>query len=252
MLLFAATTGLNAQEQASSSAKEVKAYELDFNLGQVDRLEKIETYLEGLSNSYKQLQADFQKEKAEHLQTRIELEALKNQKAQDSKNNTEELANKVSVLEQNIGTTNVSQLQSELTQTKSDLANLSSDYNQAKALLGQIKLLIQADYAQKFNNTTGSNNQLKGIVEEINKIQLPTPQATPTPTPTATATPIASPTPSLVPQPTATPPVPSVLVKPQEDNNQNFLEKYPEQMRQEFCRKPENLQKFQKECLPYL
>lgn len=227
-------------------AQEFKSYKGDNNDAKIDRLDNIEKYLEGFSAQYKELQQDFAAEKKAHQETRQMLEEATQKIAQKENKKIEELLKKVTDLETKLSGLDVQAMKKDSDQQRKDFETLKTDYTNAKAMLQQIKLLIQADYATRLTKTDSSNNTLRGIVEEINKIQLPTatpaatPSATPTVTPTATVSATATPSPTTTPANAATP------------SNDNFLEKYPPPARQAFCRKPENLAKFKKECLPYL
>lgn len=238
----------------SSAAQEFKVYEGDINDAQIDRIDKIDAYLKGFSEKYQKLQEDFTKEKQAHQETKSELQKLQQQIDSTSDQRLKDLESKVSALETKLTGLDVQQMRKEMDTSSAEFVKLKKDYEQAKAMLNQIKLLIQADYASRFTKADSGNNQLKGIVEEINKIQLPiatpTPAATASPAPTLSVTPTSAPanTPSTIQTPVAKPPVPGVDPKKEE----NFLEKYPIPARQTFCRKPENLKNFQKECLPYL
>src|SRR5690606_36802064 len=119
-------------------------------------------------------------------------------------------------------------------ETQKELTNLKKDYDNAKAMLKQIKLLIQVDYGSRLNKSDSANNQLRGVIEEINKIQLPI--ATPTPIATITPTPTVTPAVIATPAPTSSTVTPTA--------SENFLDKYPLEARKQFRRNAENLKKF--------
>lgn len=214
---------------------EIKSYETDLNAPNIDRIERVEKYLEQFSNNYQQLKKDFDQERIEHQKTKEALLKMTETLAKQESQKLKEIETKVTAIETEMKALDLPELKKNFGTADAKLNDLKKDYDQAKAMLEQIKLLIQADYTNRFSSTDSANNKLKGIVEEINKIQLPKP----TPTPTPTTTPIATATPAA-----------SVTATPKAE--EKFIEKYPLPVRQSFCRKPENLKKYQKECLPYL
>lgn len=225
--------------------EELKAFKSDYNDATIDRVEITEKYMEKLSSKF----LDSTKELEEQRKKNVELEKeIKNLKESMTNFNNEKIKNiekRISELETKVSKHDFDKLQTEHDKLVSDFSTLSKEYTQAKAMLEQIKLLLMTDYTTRFSTKGSSDNKLKGIVEEINKIQLPQIK----PTPTATATPATTPTPSA----SATPPANSTATPtPTSSAEENFIEKYPLPARQSFCRQPENLRKFQKECLPYL
>lgn len=245
---FAPKLALQAQEQ-EQAPKKLENYKLDLNAANIDRIEKVELYLEKFSSGYNQLKQEFELERAEHQKTKEALLKMSEALAKQESERLKELEAKVAALETEIKSLELPELKKNFGSADTKLNDLKKDYDQAKAMLEQIKLLIQADYASRFSTTDSGNNKLKGIVEEINKIQLPKPTPTPTTTPSTATTP--TPTPTVGAATTSTPtPTPTPTTSPSAE--ENFIEKYPLPVRQSFCRKPENLKQYQKECLPYL
>lgn len=227
--------------------QEIKAFKSDINMATIDRVEITEKYMENLSSTFIQTKDELEKQKTKNAQLENEIKELKESMKVFTSEQLKKIETRLTALEDKTSKHDFDKLQTEHDQLLADFKTLSKDYTQAKMMLEQIKLLLMTDYTSRFNPKGASDNKLKGIVEEINKIQLPK-AATPTPsvTPTVTPTPAlkASPTPGA----TATS-TPAASASPEQEN---FIEKYPLPARQSFCRQPENLRKYQKECLPYL
>ncbi|MBH48156.1 MAG: hypothetical protein CME71_08300 [Halobacteriovorax sp.] len=242
-IAFAALlTIYTVRSQEATPSKELEPYKPDINLAKIDRIDQSSEYLEKLSKAFGELKQDFQKSQALNKDLKTKIEELEAKLKNNNSTEIKLLSERIDKLEAKITPHDFEQNQKDYQELKKSHETLEKDYANAKAMLEQIKLLIAADYDSRLSKSGTSDNKLKGILEEINKIQLIKAKATPTPTPTPTVTPTATPTPSV--SATSTP-------KPTTEA-ESFLEKYPLPARQTFCRKPENLKKFQTECLPYL
>lgn len=237
--LIATSLHLLAQEKKAG----LEPFKPDVNLAKMDRLDHSGQYLEKLSIAFKELQDQFDKERTENKQLKNELSSLKQSLLSLNNEQLEKINKRLLEVETKLSVHDLDQFKADHDQLRIEFDKLNKDYAQAKAMLEQIKLLIITDYASRSNNQGTSNNKLKGIVEEINKIQLPKPTPVATATPVATVTPVATSTPAATATAAATPAAPK---------EESFIDKYPLPARQSFCRKPENLRKFKKECLPYL
>tara|TARA_R110000868_G_scaffold75979_7_gene218919 strand:+ start:7821 stop:8597 length:777 start_codon:yes stop_codon:yes gene_type:complete len=251
-IFFAAllvTIQLRAQETASE--KELEPYKSDINLAKIDRIDQSSSYLEKLSKAFTELKKNFDESQNLNKDLKAKIKILEEKLNNNNSAQIKSLSERLDKVEAKINPQDFDQNQKDYQALKRSHEALEKDYANAKAMLEQIKLLIAADYDSRLTKSGSSDNKLKGILEEINKIQLvkakpaatPSPTPTPTATATATATPAATPTPSA--KATAAPATP-------DKKEESFLDKYPLPARETFCRKPENLKKFQTECLPYL
>ncbi len=229
---------------------EIKPFKSDLNYGQVDRIQRTETYVEKLSKNFIDTKEKLGEQEKINEELKKEIESVKQSLNNNNQEKLKDLEKRLSEIETKTAKHDLDKLQQDHDQLKKEFKDLSTDYNQAKLMLSQIKLLIMADYTERFNTKGSSDNKLKGIVEEINKVQLPkpTPTATITPKPTT----VTTPAPATTATPAATATISTTNNPSSEKKEESFIEKYPLPARETFCRMPENLKKFQKECLPYL
>ncbi|MFX3675687.1 MAG: hypothetical protein ACN6I6_01495 [bacterium] len=231
--------------QDATPTQELEPYKPDINLAKIDRIDQSSEYLEKLSKAFNELKQDFEKSKTVNQELKAKIQSLEEKLKNNNSAEIKLLSERIDKLETKIAPHDFEQSQKDYQALKKSHETLEKDYANAKAMLEQIKLLIAADYDSRLSKSGTSDNKLKGILEEINKIQLVKTK------PATTPTPVASPTPAVTVSPTTTPtastPTPAAT-----NEAESFLEKYPLPARQTFCRKPENLKKFQTECLPYL
>lgn len=232
--------------------EKLKAFKSDINNATITRVENAEKYMEELSSKFLDSIKELEEQRKKNAELENELKSLKESIKTINNEQTASIEKRLTELEVKTAKHDFDKLQLEHDKLLSNFNTLSKDYAQAKVMLEQIKLLLMTDYTSRFNSKGPSDNKLKGIVEEINKIQLPKEKPTPPPSPTSTATPTATPIATSTPSTATNSPKDTSSTATQPEKEENFIEKYPLPARQSFCRQPENLRKFQKECLPYL